>query len=111
MVATLVLSLGSFRLAGVIGVVGICPEAKLGNPRAIREVVLHSTRHVLTTTFTTTIGFVPLLLGGGGFWPPLAVVIAGGIFGATLLALYFVPCSYLLIKQKKPVRLAFPPPQ
>ncbi|MGK7939721.1 MAG: efflux RND transporter permease subunit [Crocosphaera sp.] len=142
MVATLVLSLGSFRLAGIIGIVGISsvglglfalwlfgypfgfmaiigsiglvgvaindsivvltaikddPEAKLANHRAIREVVLHSTRHVLTTTFTTTIGFVPLLLGGGGFWPPLAVVIAGGIFGATLLALYFVPCSYLLL--------------
>ncbi|WP_326997409.1 efflux RND transporter permease subunit [Crocosphaera watsonii WH 8501] len=144
MVTILVLSLGSFRLAAVIGVVGICsvglglfalwlfdypfgfmsiigsiglvgvaindsivvltaikddPEARLGNSRAVREIVIHSTRHVLTTTFTTPIGFVPLLLGGGGFWPPLAIVIAGGIFGATLLALYFVPCSYLLIKR------------
>ncbi len=145
MVATLVLSLGSFRLAGIIGVVGIFsiglglfalwlfgypfgfmaiigsiglvgvaindsivvltaikedPAAKLGDRRAIRDVVLHSTRHVLTTTLTTMIGFVPLLLGGGGFWPPLAVAIAGGIFGATLLALYFVPCSYLLLKKQ-----------
>ena len=143
MVATLVLSLGSFRLAMIIGIVGFCsvglalfslwlfgypfgfmaiigaiglvgvaindsivvlsaikenPEARRGNRRAIRETVLHSTRHVLTTTFTTMIGFVPLLLDEGGFWPPLAVAITGGIAGATLLALYFVPSAYLLVK-------------
>ena len=143
MIATLVLSLGSFLLAGVIGIVAIAsfglglfsvwlfgypfgfnpiigtvgligvavndsivvlsaisnhPIAKTGNPKAIQKVVLHSTRHVLTTTLTTAIGFVPLLLSGGEFWPPLAVAIAGGVVGATLLALYFVPAAYYLIK-------------
>ncbi|NJO58323.1 MAG: efflux RND transporter permease subunit [Richelia sp. RM2_1_2] len=143
MIATLVLSLGSFQLAGVIGIVAIAsfglglfsiwlfdypfgfnpiigsvgligvavndsivvlsaisnhPIAKTGNPQAIQEVVLHSTRHVLTTTLTTAIGFVPLLLSGGEFWPPLAVAIAGGVVGATFLALYFVPAAYYLIK-------------
>ncbi|MDJ0534463.1 MAG: efflux RND transporter permease subunit [Xenococcaceae cyanobacterium MO_207.B15] len=143
MVAVLVLSLGSFQLAAIIGVVAIAsfglgilsiwifdypfgfnpiigtvgligvavndsivvldalsnhPVAKTGNPKAIQEVVLHSTRHVLTTTLTTMIGFVPLLLSGGEFWPPLAVAIAGGVVGATLLALYFVPCAYYLLK-------------
>jgi multidrug efflux pump subunit AcrB len=43
------------------------------------------------------IGFVPLIAGGGGFWPPLAVPIAGGVAGATLLALYFIPSAYLLL--------------
>ena len=145
-VATLVLSLGSFRLAGIIGVVGVCsmglglfalwffgypfgfmaiigsigligvaindsivvltailenPEAKRGNRRAVREVVLHATRHVITTTLTTIIGFVPLLMDEGGFWPPLAIAIAGGISGATLIALYFVPCTYLLLNSRK----------
>lgn len=144
MVATLVLSLGSFLLAGVIGVVAVAsfglglfsiwlfgypfgfnpiigsvgligvavndsivvlsaisnhPIAKTGNPKAIQKVVLHSTRHVLTTTLTTAIGFVPLLLSGGEFWPPLAVAIAGGVVGATLLALYFVPAAYYLISR------------
>ncbi len=143
MVATLVLSLGSFQLAAIIGVVAIAsfglglfsvwlfgypfgfnpiigtvgligvavndsivvlsaicdhPVAKTGNPKAIQKVVLHSTRHVLTTTLTTAIGFVPLLLSGGEFWPPLAVAIAGGVVGATLLALYFIPCAYYLLK-------------
>ncbi|WP_019505949.1 efflux RND transporter permease subunit [Pleurocapsa sp. PCC 7319] len=143
MVATLVLSLDSFRLAGVIGVVAIAscglglfsiwlfgypfgfnpiigtvgligvgindsivvlaaiqqnPVSRTGNKPAIREVVLHSTRHVIATTLTTAIGFVPLLLGGGEFWPPLAVAIAGGVMGATLLALYLIPAAYLIIK-------------
>lgn len=50
---------------------------------------------------TTMIGFVPLLLGGGKFWPPLAVAIAGGVGGATLLALLLVPSAYLLLSPKK----------
>ncbi len=145
MIATLVLSLGSFQLAGMIGIVAIAsaglgifsvwlfgypfgfnpiigtvgligvavndsivvlsaishhPVAKTGNPKAIQEVVLHSTRHVLTTTLTTAIGFVPLLLSGGEFWPPLAIAIAGGVVGATLLALYFIPSAYYLLKSR-----------
>ncbi|VEP14091.1 Cation/multidrug efflux pump [Hyella patelloides LEGE 07179] len=145
MIAVLVLSLGSFQLAGIIGIVAMSsfglgifsiwlfgypfgfnpiigtvgligvavndsivvlsvisnhPVAKTGNPKAIQEVVLHSTRHVLTTTLTTAIGFVPLLLSGGEFWPPLAVAIAGGVIGATLLALYFVPSAYYLLKSR-----------
>lgn len=144
MIITLVLSLGSFTLAAIIGVVGLCsiglgllslwlfnypfgfmaiigtiglvgvaindsivvisaikihPQASLGNRRAVQKVVLNSTRHVVATTLTTAIGFVPLLLGGGGFWPPLAVAIAGGIFGATLMALYFIPSAYLLVRK------------
>ncbi|MCA9110477.1 MAG: efflux RND transporter permease subunit, partial [Planctomycetaceae bacterium] len=55
------------------------------------------TRHVVTTTITTIAGFLPLIMSGGTFWPPLAVTIAGGVGGATFLALYFVPSSYLLL--------------
>ncbi len=102
---------GFMSLIGTFGLVGIAindsvvvlaailedPEASTGNRRAIRQVVMGSTRHVVATTLTTMIGFVPLLLGGGGFWPPLAVAIAGGVGGSTLVALYLVPCCYLLI--------------
>ncbi|NES73762.1 MAG: efflux RND transporter permease subunit, partial [Okeania sp. SIO2D1] len=102
---------GFMSLIGTFGLVGIAindsvvvlaailedPEASTGNRRATRKVVLRSTRHVIATTLTTMIGFVPLLLGGGSFWPPLAVAIAGGVGGSTLVALYLVPCSYLLL--------------
>ncbi len=102
--------LGFMALLGTIGLVGVAindsivvlsslkndPEAQQGNRRAIITIVLHSTRHVLTTTLTTVVGFLPLMIDGGEFWPPLAVCITIGVAGATLLALSFVPCSYLL---------------
>lgn len=145
MIAVLVLSLGSFQLAAIIGIVAIAsgglgifsvwlfgypfgfnpiigtvgligiavndsivvldaisnhPVAKTGNPKAIQQVVLHSTRHIISTTLTTAIGFIPLLLSGGEFWQPLAVAIAGGIIGATFIALYFVPPAYYLLKSR-----------
>ena len=142
MVATLVLSFSSFRLAALIGTVGVLsiglglgmlwlfgfpfgfmaivgsmglagvaindaivvlaelranPEARRGNRVVVRDVVLRSTRHVVATSLTTVAGFVPLVLAGGGFWPPLAITISGGVGGATLLALYFIPSAYILV--------------
>lgn len=139
MIATLVLSFGSFRSAGIIALVGVCAiglglfslwlfnyplgfMAILGivgliglsindsivvlaslhsnscsnnkDLKSIREAIVNSTRHILTTSLTTIAGFIPLWLDGGNFWPPLAICIAGGVGGATLLALSFVPCSY-----------------
>ena len=67
-----------------------------GDARAVREVVTRSTRHMVANSLMTMTGFIPLLLGGGGFWPPLAIALAGGVGGATLLALYFSPSVYLL---------------
>ena len=66
-------------------------------PSELAAVVAGSTRHILATTFTTMIGFLPLVLGGGKFWPPLAIVMSVGVGGATLLALYFTPSLYLLL--------------
>jgi len=142
MVATLVLSFSSFRMAGLIGAVAVLSvglslgalamfgypfgfmaivgtmgligvaindtivvlaairedeSAREGNPAAVRDVVVRSSRHVLSTTLTTVAGFMPLILAGGGFWPPLATAIAGGVSGATLLALFFAPSGYVLV--------------
>jgi multidrug efflux pump subunit AcrB len=74
-------------------------RARMGASEAVRDVVLRSSRHVFATTFTTIAGFIPLIIEAGGFWPPLAVTIAGGVGGATLLALVFVPSSYLLVNR------------
>ena len=65
--------------------------------RELSEVVFGCTRHIIATTLTTMIGFLPLILDGGRFWPPLAIVISAGVGGATLLALYFVPSLYLVL--------------
>ena len=146
MLTALVLSLGSFRQAGIVavvaigsigmalfslkvfgsllgfmaivgsmGLVGIAingaiivlsafnedPQASQGAPKAVQEVVVKATRHVLTTTITTMVGFVPLLSDGDPFWQPLAIAIAGGIGGSPILALYFTPAAYLLLKRRK----------
>jgi multidrug efflux pump subunit AcrB len=142
MVATLVLSFGSFRMAAIVGSVGMLsiglglgalwifgypfgfmaivgamglmgvaindsivvlaaiqsnPDAAAGDRTAMRETVSTSTRHIISTSLTTMAGFAPLIIGGGGFWPPLAVAIAGGVGGATILALYFAPSAYLML--------------
>ena len=73
----------------------------LGEPvdaKSLDEVVVGCTRHILTTTLTTMIGFLPLVIYGGKFWPPLAIVVSAGVSGATLIALYFVPSVDLLLR-------------
>jgi multidrug efflux pump subunit AcrB len=72
-------------------------QARHGDSTAVLNVVMRATRHVVATTLTTIAGFIPLLIGGGGFWPPLAIAIAGGVGGATILALYFAPSAYILL--------------
>jgi multidrug efflux pump subunit AcrB len=42
------------------------------------------------------------MLDKTGFWPPLAIAIAGGLGGATLLALYYIPSVYLLLTTDTP---------
>ena len=102
--------LGFMAILGTIGLIGIVIndsivilaalkadfQASTGNIQATCEVVVRSTRHILTTTITTLAGFIPLLIYGGDTWQPLAICIASGVIGATILALLFVPCAYLL---------------
>ncbi len=66
--------------------------------------VMHCVRHVLATTLTTMAGFAPLILDGGAFWPPMAISIAGGVAGATLLALVLVPALHYWIVSDRPGR-------
>ncbi|WP_460201655.1 efflux RND transporter permease subunit [Scytonema sp. NUACC21] len=106
---------GFTAILGTIGLIGIAvneatvvlaalqadSQASLGDPKAVQEVVVHSTRHMIATTITDTAGFTPLLFDPTGFWNPLAIVIAGGLFGVTVLSLYFVPSVYLLLSRRK----------
>jgi multidrug efflux pump subunit AcrB len=98
-------------ILGTLGLIGVAindsivvlaairahPEARSGDPDAVVRAVNTCTRHVLSTTLTTVGGFLPLLLFvGGDFWPSLAIVLCGGILGASLLAVLFVPGVYVL---------------
>jgi multidrug efflux pump subunit AcrB len=111
--------LGFMAIVGSMGLVGIALNdsivvlsalnedegASRGDPKAVREVVIKATRHVLTTTVTTMMGFVPLLIENDPFWRPLAIAIAGGIGGSSILALYFVPAMYMFFIHQLPRKL------
>ncbi|RRJ83782.1 efflux RND transporter permease subunit [Aestuariirhabdus litorea] len=78
------------------------PEAARGEPAAIVHGVGVCTRHITSTTITTLGGFMPLILEGGGFWPPFAVAVAGGTLLTTLLSFYFVPAAFVLMSRYRP---------
>lgn len=109
--------LGSAGLIGVaingsivvIAAINANPQAKLGDTQAIIEETLSCSRHILSTTFTTVGGLIPLLLfSEGSFWPPLAVVLAGGVGFSVILSLIFTPtivAALARLRAKKIARL------
>ncbi|MEL6872210.1 MAG: efflux RND transporter permease subunit, partial [Pseudomonadota bacterium] len=143
--ATIVLTFGSYRLAGVtaivailsmglsilalavfrypfgiqavigvIGSIGVSINAAIiimtalqedaralaGDLKRIRELVVAQSRHIISTTLTTFGGFLPLILEGGGFWPPFAMAIAGGVLLSTVVSFYFTPPVFALLARK-----------
>lgn len=103
---------GFMAIVGTMGLIGIAindsivvvsalkenPRVMAGDLDATVDTVIEVTRHVLATTGTTVFGFLPLLLSGGGFWPPLAVAIGTGVVGATLISVTLVPCVFKLVR-------------
>ena len=76
----------------VIAAINANPKAKSGDISQIIEETMGCSRHILSTTFTTVGGFIPILLfSDGSFWPPLAVVLAGGVGFSIILSLVFTP--------------------
>ncbi|MEL6680034.1 MAG: efflux RND transporter permease subunit, partial [Pseudomonadota bacterium] len=102
---------GINAVIGVIGSIGVSinaaiiiltglqadEDARNGDQEAMVDVVMRSSRHIVSTTITTFGGFLPLILGGGGFWPPFAMAIAGGVLLSTIVSFYFTPPMFRLI--------------
>ncbi len=101
---------GIMSLVGVIGSIGVSINAAIiimtalqqntgaihGGTYAIRNVVMDSSRHIVSTTLTTFGGFLPLILEGSQFWPPFAMAIAGGVLLSTIISFFLVPPMFLL---------------
>ncbi|MEA3488763.1 MAG: efflux RND transporter permease subunit [Candidatus Omnitrophota bacterium] len=62
--------------------------------KSIIMAALSRTRPIILTSITTVGGLVPLALGGGEFWAPMAVTIMSGLIFSTVLTLGFVPMLY-----------------
>jgi len=76
--------------------------ARKGNLSAIVDETMSCSRHILSTTLTTVGGLVPLLLfSEGSFWPPLAVVLAGGVGFSVVLSLLFTPAVVAWLANSK----------
>lgn len=105
-----------FGIQGVIGVIGSIgvsinaaiiiltalqsdAAARAGNVDAIAAKVAAQGRHIVSTTVTTFGGFLPLILEGGGFWPPFAMAIAGGVLLSIVVSFLFVPHAFLLLSR------------
>lgn len=114
------LPFGFTSILGLMGLIGLAinaaivilaelksdPAAVTGNQAAVVTAVSNCGRHIVSTTITTVMGFLPLILGGGAFWPPFAMVIAGGTVLTTLLSLYLVPVVFLLMTRHRAFELA-----
>lgn len=77
------------------------PAASRGETGAIIQGVMSCTRHITSTTITTVGGFMPLILEGGGFWPPFAIAIAGGTVLTTSLSLVFTPVLFRAMARRR----------
>ncbi len=101
---------GISAILGFIGSIGVSINAAIiimtglqankdavnGNPAAMVDVLMGSSRHIISTTVTTFGGFLPLILAGGGFWPPFAMAVAGGVLLSTVISFYFTPPAFAL---------------
>lgn len=106
---------GITAIIGVIGSIGVSINAAIiiltglqqdeaaaaGDRDAMAQVVMNGSRHILSTTLTTFGGFLPLILAGGGFWPPFAMAVAGGVLLSTVVSFYFTPPLFALVRPRR----------
>ncbi len=64
---------------------------------AVKEACVQRFRPIMLTTFTTVLGMIPLYMGGGLMWEPLAAAIMFGLLFGTIVTLIFVPVCYMIL--------------
>jgi multidrug efflux pump subunit AcrB len=72
-------------------------ERGLSPQEAILEAAQRRLRPIYLTTVTTVGGMLPLWIGGGELFKPMAIAIIFGLIFATLLTLLFVPALYAIL--------------
>jgi multidrug efflux pump subunit AcrB len=107
---------GFMTLLGVISLAGIVINNAIvlldtirieieDNGRPPQDAVVRAAqqrmRPILLTTATTVGGMIPLYLGGGPMWEPMAVAIMFGLIVSTVLTLGVVPVLYRVLFRVK----------
>ncbi|WBX70389.1 efflux RND transporter permease subunit [Tenacibaculum retecalamus] len=72
-------------------------ELKRTPQDAIISACLQRFRPIILATFTTVLGLIPLYLGGGAMWEPMAVTIMIGLLFGTVITLLFIPSFYSVL--------------
>ncbi len=108
--------MGFMTLLGIISLAGIVinnaivlidriqierKDAQLPLRQAIQMAAGRRLRPILLTTATTVLGMIPLWLGGGAMWEPMAISIIFGLLCATVLTLGVVPVLYAVFFNKE----------
>lgn len=75
-------------------------KEKLITKAELIEVVIRSTRHIITTSLTTLGGFLPLIFASV-FFKPLAWAMSIGVLGATITALMYIPAMFIIMRKVK----------
>lgn len=75
-------------------------KEKLITKAELVEVVIRSTRHIITTSLTTLGGFLPLIFASV-FFKPLAWAMSIGVLGATVTALMYIPAMFIIMRKVK----------
>lgn len=69
----------------------------LDHASAIVQAAKQRARPILLTTATTVLGMLPLLLGGGAMWEPMAIAIMAGLTLSTVMTLCVLPALYAVL--------------
>ncbi len=97
--------LGVISLAGIVINNAIVLIDRIDVEKEERELIqdaivmacLQRFRPILLATFTTVLGLIPLYLGGGAIWEPMAVTIMVGLLFGTIVTLIFIPSLYSIL--------------
>jgi multidrug efflux pump subunit AcrB len=101
--------LGVISLAGIVINNAIVLLERIGleltsgkdHLEAIVSAARQRCRPIVLTTATTVLGLLPLYLGGGEMWEPMALAIMGGLLVSTALTLCVVPVFYAALYRVK----------
>jgi multidrug efflux pump subunit AcrB len=102
-----------FGINAIIGLIVLSTlqqddAAAVGDRDAMAEVVVDASRRILSKAVATFGGFLPSIPGDGGFWPPFAMAIAGGVLLSPLLAFWSAPAMFTLLRWRRVAAPAIP---